>query len=191
MVIRKRLFAIVLAICLIAVYTFFGIDYLGQEEQKEALTTGISDAREALTLIAELPKDTEERLVTAQAGLTAVRNEFPVEVDTTRVVSTIIMLGEECGVKVLPLVTEAWSSSEVNGREYPVFRVEIDVEGEFLDTLDFLSMLESTEFRTLILGYLNISSAGEPLEGSSLDGDTSLMTANMELAVYTRPETYD
>ncbi len=189
--VRKRLLAIMLAICLVAVYVFFGVDYLGQDTQKEVLYRGISDAREALALIAEMPGDTEERLAAVQAGLTAVQNEFPTEVDTTLVVSTILMLGEECGVKVLPLATEAWSSSEVGGHEYPVFRVEIDVEGEFLDTMDFLSMLESTEFKTLILGDLNISSDGGPLGEGSLDGETSLMTANLELAVYARPETYD
>jgi len=190
-VVRKRLLAIVLAIFLIAVYAFFGVDYLDQEAQKEVLTRGISDAREALALIAELPKDTEERLATAQAGLTAVQNEFPTEIDTTLVVSTILRLGEECGVKVLPLVTEAWSGNEVGGHEYPVFRVEIDVEGAFIDTMDFLSMLESTEFKTLILGDLNISSIGEPLGERDLDGETSLMMTNLELAVYVRPETYD
>ncbi len=189
--VRKRLLAIVLAICLLAVYVFFGVDYLDQDAQKEVLARGISDAREALALIVELPRDMEERLATAQAGLTAVQNEFPAEVDTILVVSTIFRLGEECGVKVLPLATEAWSSNEVGGHEYPVFRVEIDVEGEFLDTMDFLSMLESTEFKTLILGDLNISSNGEPLGEKGLDGETSLMAANLELAVYARPETYD
>ena len=177
----SKLLIIILVAALLAVYYLIGTDYLKQRRQNQSLASQISEATQALALVALPPSDLEQRLAAAQDGLDAAENDFAVDTNDTRIVNAILRLAEDTGVNAIPLTTQPWTTEKVADRNYSVFRLNLAVTGTFARVSSFLDRLESGEPGTLVIEYLSV----EKVPGSSGSGsDTGEVSADITIAVY-------
>lgn len=188
---RGKLLIAILITTLLVVYYLFGMDYMKQLKEHEALTSQITDATQVLAQIPELPQDLEPRLAAAQASLAAVQGAFPSQMNSTEVIDTILKLADDTGVKAIPLVTQPWAIEKVGEHDYNVFRLNVAVEGSFSQLVSFVSKLENGELKTLIVENLSVTRVTEEPEEETVPEGTILITASLDLAIYTQPLTSD
>ena len=188
---RSKLLITVLIITLLVVYYLFGMDYMKQRMEHEALTSQIADVVQTLEQIPRPPDDLETRLAVAQASLAAEQSTFPSQMNSTQVINTILKLADDCEVKAIPLVTQLWSMETVGEHSYYVLRLNVAVEGSFSQLLNFVSKLENGEFKTLIVENLSVTRVTEQLEEESTSEGTIPITASLDLAIYTQSPTSD
>jgi len=189
--VRSKLLITILIIILLAVYYLFGTEYMKQCKEHEALTSQITDVTQVLAQIPEPPQDLEQRLEAAQASLAAEQSEFPGEINSNQVINTILELGDDCGVKAIPLVTQPWSVEKVGEHDYYVFRLNVAVQGSFSRLLTFVSELENGESKTLIVENLTVTRVTEQSEEETVPEGTTPITASLNLAIYTQSLTSD
>ncbi len=188
---RSRSLVILLVLALLVVYTYLGMGYMKQRKEHEVLAAHISEVTKALGEIPKPAGDLDEQLVAAQAGLAAEQGEFPGKLNSTRVINTILSIADDCGVRVTPLVTEPWLTEEVGEHDYLVFRLNIAVEGSFQQMASFVSQLENSELKTLLIEDLSVARADEQPEGEGITQTTVPVSAGLSLTIYTRPPTSD
>lgn len=186
----KLLFTVLITILLV-VYAYLGIGYMKQSGEREALTSQITEAIETLREIPKPPQDIEQRLAAAQASLVAEQSIFPIKVNSTEVVNTILELADDSGVKAVPLETEPWSIQDVGERVYYVFRLNVTVEGSLSHLSNFVSKLENGRFRTLVVEDLSVTRVSEPSEEEGVSEGTISVVASLDLAIYTQSLTSD
>jgi hypothetical protein len=136
-------------------------------------------------------------LEAAQTNLAVEQSLFPSQVNTTRVIDTILRLAAECEVKAIPLVTDPWSAENIGEHSYYVFRLNVAVEGSFSQFIIFVSKLENGEFDTLIVENISVtrlsqqpeeeSSEDESTEDEGIAEETIPILASLDIAVYTQP----
>ena len=188
---KGKLLIALLIITLLVVYYLFGMDYMKQRKENEALASQITDAKQALAQIPEPPEDLEQRLAIVQASLTATQGSFPSKMNSTQVVNAILGLADDCKVKAIPLVTQPWSIEDIEEHNYYVLRLNVAVEGSFSHMVSFIGKLENGEFETLIVENLSVTRVGEPPEEESVTEGTILIKASLDLAIYTQSPTPD
>ncbi len=188
LLVRGKLLITILIIVLLVVYYLFGMDYMKQRQEHEALTSQITDVTQTLAQIPELPQDLEQRLAAAQASLAAEQSAFPSQINSTQIINTILQLADDSGVKAIPLVTQLWSIENVGKHGYYVLRLNVTVEGSFSQLVSFVSKLENGEYKTLIVENLSVSEQAE--EESASEG-TIPITASLDLAIYTQSVALD
>jgi hypothetical protein len=184
--VKSKLLITLLIIILLVVYYLFGMDYLEQRNQHESLNYQIAEVTSTLAQIPEPPHDLEPRLAAAQASLTAGQNAFPSKINSTRVINAILELADTCEVKAIPLVTRPWSKESIGEHDYPVFRVNMAIDGSFSRLVNFISKLENGELYTLIVEDLSITSVTEQSEGENVPEGTVHINASLDLAIYTQ-----
>ena len=183
---RKPLI-IILVVALLAVYYILGTDYLKQRREHEALASQITEATRTLAQIPSPPADLEQRLIAARTGLETANNTLPDKLNSTRIVDAILRLADDVGVKAIPLVTQPWTTEDVNGEDYSVFHLNVAATGTFTRLSSFLSRLENGEFETLVMEYVIVDSVDAPFRGEGDYGNTFQVDAGLEIAVYSRP----
>jgi hypothetical protein len=189
---KGRLPISILIIILIVAYTYFGMGYLTQRQEQEALTQQIAEATQSFAKLPEPPQDLEQRLAAAQENLTAKQNAFPSKISSTEVTSNILKLANDCEVKAVPLETQPWSIEKIGEHDYQVLRLELAVEGSFLYLSQFIRELEDGKFETLIVEDLNVTTVEEQSEEeTALERQLTLVTASLDLAIYTQSLTSD
>jgi len=175
---------IILVVALLVVYYLIGSDYLKQRRHNVSLASQITEASQALALIPSPPADLEQQLLAARNDLQSAESAFNADINDTNIVNAILRLAEEIGVKAIPMGTAPWVTENISGRDYSVFRVNLEVTGTFSQMLSFLDRLESGEPETLVIEYLAV----ERVQGLSADsgGNASAapLTANIKIAVY-------
>lgn len=179
---KSKLLIIILIIILLVVYAYFGIDYMKQRNEQEALSLQIAEVTEVLGEMPKPSQDIEQRLEAAQTSLAAEQSVFPSKMNSTQVINTILELADDCQVKAIPLVTQPWSIENIGEHGYYVFRLNVAVEGSFSKLVSFVSKLENGEFKTLIVE--NVSVTRDPEE--SVSGGTISVVAILDLAIYAR-----
>jgi len=196
---RNKLLIILLIIVLLVVYYLFGMDYMKQRKEHEALTSQITDVALALKQIPELPQDLEhdlergleQQLAAAKARLVTEQSAFPSKINSTEVINSILELGDDCEVKAIPLVTQPWSIENVGEHDYYVFRLNVAIEGSFSQLVNFISELENGKFKTLVVENLSVTRAAEQPEGETIPEGTVFVTASLDLAIYSQSLTSD
>lgn len=188
---KRKLLVTLLIIILLVVYYLFGMDYMKQRQEHEALTAQITEVTQALAQIPELPQDLEQRLATAQVRLAAEQSAFPSKMNSTEVINTILELADDCKVKAIPLVTKPWSVENVGEHGYYVLRLSVAIEGSFSQLVSFVSKLENGEFETLMVENLSVTRVSEQSEEESVPEGTIPITASLDLAIYTQSLTSD
>ena len=172
---RNKLVIAILIITLLVVYYLFGMDYIKQRQEQEALTSQITDVAQALEQVPEPPPDLEQRLAAAQASLATTRGAFPTKINSTQLINTILQLADDSGVKAIPLVTGPWSVVMVGEHDYHVLPLNVAVEGSFSQLVNFISKLENGEYKTLILEKVGVTRVQE-----------GTILASLDLAIYTQ-----
>jgi len=184
--VKGKLLIAILIIMLLVVYAYFGVGYINQQKEQKALASQITDVNRTLRQMPEPPHDLEQRLVAAQASLAAEQSAFPLKMNSTEIVDTILRLADDCGVKAIPLITQPWSIESIGEHGYHVLRLDIAVEGSFSQLVSFLSKLENGEFKTLIVEDLSVTRVTEQSEGETVTEGTIPVTASLDLAIYTQ-----
>jgi hypothetical protein len=185
----RKLLITLLIIVLVVVYCRLGIDYLKQDSEREALASQITDATQTLAQMPEPPDYLDQQFLTAQASLAAEQSTFPGEMNSTNIVNTILKLAEECEVKAIPMITQPWTTEEINEYDYSVFRLNVAVAGTFTKMASFLSKLEKGGIPTLIVEDLSVTRVIEPSGEESNAEGTVPINATLDLAIYTQPPT--
>lgn len=184
---KGKLLITLLVIIILVVYAYFGMDYLKQRREHEALASQIADVSQTLSQMPEPPHDMEQRLADAQSELSAEQSVFPGDMNSTRIIDDILKLADDCGIKVLPLATRPWSIENTGEHSYRVFRLDAAVEGNLPQLVSFLSKLEDGEFKTIIVENLSVTRLTEQSGGETTAGGTIPVTARLALAIYTQP----
>jgi hypothetical protein len=104
-----------------------------------------------------------------------------------QIVNDILKLAEAAGVKAIPMVTQPWAAESVKQTDYPVFRLNIAAKGTYDQLAGFINRLENGEPKTLVIGDLTVVWAAELSPGETGAGDTQLLDATMDIAIYGRP----
>lgn len=193
---KSRLAIVILVIILVVVYYRLGMDYMNQRQEQEVLTSQITEVTQALGEIPQPTQNLEQRLEAAQANLAVEQSVFPSQVNTTRVIDTILRLAAECEVKAIPLVTDPWSIENIGEHSYYVFRLNVAVEGSFSQFIIFVSKLENGKFDTLIVENISVTrlsqqSEEESAEDESVAEETIPIMASLDIAIYTQSLTSD
>ena len=175
-----------LIVVLLVVYAYFGIGYLKQRDEQEALASQITEVAQVLREVPQPAQDLERRLEAARASLDAEKNVLPGKMNSTEIVDIILRLADECMVKAIPLTTEQWSTVKIGEYNCCVFRLDIIVQGYFSELVDFLGRLENGELETLIVEDLSVVRVGEGSEEESVSERIVSVTASLALAVYTQ-----
>jgi len=194
--VKSKLPITILIIILAVVYYLLGMDYMNQRQEQAVLTSQITEVTQALSEIPEPPQNLEQRLEAAQANLAVEQSVFPDQVNTTRVIDTILRLADECEVKAIPLVTDPWSLENIGEHSYYVFRLNVAVEGSFSQFIIFVSKLENGEFDTLIVENISVTrlsqqSEEESVEDESVAEEIIPVMASLDIAIYTQSLTSD
>jgi Tfp pilus assembly protein PilO len=172
----------ILILVLLVVYYILGTDYLKQRKQKETLGIQISEGTATLALIPQPPADLDEQLADAQDSLWVIKDTLNIDTNITRIVNRILRLGDETGVKAIPLSTQPWIIERISNQNYSVFRIDLAITGNFTQMAEFLNRLENGEPNTLILEYVKVEKlSGSFLFESPAEGPTS---ADIRVAVY-------
>ncbi len=183
---RKALITI-LILALLVVYYIIGTDYLKQRDQKESLTAQISETNAALSLIPQPPADLDEQLAAAQDSLESLKDTLIIDTNVTRIVNSILRLADEIGVKAIPLSTQPWILERVSNQDYAVFRIDIEVTGNYSQMVSFLYRLENGEPMTLVLEDLKVEKVtGSFLLESPVEGPVD---AKIGIVVFAPPAT--
>ncbi len=180
----RNILIIILVVALVVVYYFVVSDYLKQGDQQETLEAQIAETTAALALIPQPPADLEARLAAAQDGLEATQSSFVIDTNNTQIVNRILEMAVMSGVKAIPLATHPWVIESVSNQNYSVFRLDIEVTGNYLQLVSFLNQLENGEPKTLIIEHLTVDIApGSSLLESPIR-NTLPVKANIKIAIY-------
>lgn len=193
---KSRLAIVILVVILVVVYYRLGTDYMNQRQEQEELTSQITEVTQAVGEIPQPTQNLEQLLEAAQANLAVEQSLFPSQVNTTRVIDTILRLAAECEVKAIPLVTDPWSIENIGEHSYYVFRLNVAVEGSFSQFIIFVSKLENGKFDTLIVENISVTrlsqqSEEESTEDESVAEETIPIMASLDIAIYTQSLTSD
>ena len=183
---KSKLLIAFLIIILLVVYYLFGMDYMKQRKQHEALTSQIADVPRTLAQIPKPPENLEQQLAAARASLAAEQSAFPSKMNSTQIINTILKLADDCEVKAIPLITDPWSTENVGEHDCRVFRLNVAVQGSFSHLVSFISKLENGELKTLIVEDLSVTRTTKQSEGESIHEGTIPISASMDLAIYTQ-----
>lgn len=183
---RKALIAI-LIIAVLAAYYIIGTGYMNRSSQKETLVAQVTAANAALALVPLPPTDLEEQLADTEDRLQALEETLNIDGNITRIVDRILRLAEETGVKAIPLSTQPWASEVYEDQDYSVFRIDLEVSGNFTQMVNFLNRLENGEPGTLVLEHVNVEKESGTLLSES--PDEGPVTGNIRIAIYTSAAT--
>jgi hypothetical protein len=172
-----RWLAALLVLALLAAYIFLGTGYLKQNNHSKAQLSELSSLRAVLVMLPEIPTDLNDRLAAARAVLATAENAFASETDGTTIIDTVLRLADEAGVKGVPLSSQPWTEEQISNRIVSVFRLSVEVTGNFQQIHHYLELLDSSSLKTMAVKYIKVVRA-------SVKPD-ALMTASLDIAVYT------
>jgi len=168
-------------------YAYFGMDYLRQSDALSALTAELADAAEELTQApAHSRNDLDEQLAAAEATLSEARSEFPSEIDRTQAIDAILKLASDSGVKTLALVAQPWATVSIQGSDYRVIQLDLEIEGSFSQVVSFITELENEALKTLVINEVRVTTEEDISHGNNVT-----ITAKLVLATYARAATTD
>jgi hypothetical protein len=156
------------------------MDYIKQRQGHEALITQITETARTLARTPPPPQDLEARLAAAKSSLAAAQSALPRDINSTRVINTILKLADTCHVSAIPLVTKPWSKENI-GTGYYAFRLNIVVKGTFTQVASFVSQLENGELQTLVIESFRVVG-----DVATTNEETAQVQAILDLAIYSQ-----
>ena len=183
---RLKLIITLAAIVLLVLYGYFGLGYLKGRNEHKVLASQTADISQTLSQVSEPAEDQEQRLSDLRARLAAEQNVFPDKLNSTQIINDIFRLADECGIKAIPIVTQPWSTEYIGQHDYSIFRLNISAEGDLPQLLSFVSILEESEYSTLIIEDVSVSAVREQFPGDNATQEIKPFTASLDVAVYTQ-----
>ena len=174
----RRLFPTVLSIGLLIICVYFLIDTMSQQNEQKTLRTQITDAIEMIGLIPEVPSDLEQRLADIEASLVSEQSDLPGQVNTTQVIDTLVDMVGASQVSMVSLATTPWSLVNIEGYNYLIFIINLDIGGELDNIGAFLRTLESDLPESVSVQHLTVTGDAEQVI------ESTLVTTSLEIIIY-------
>jgi len=187
----RKLLILILVVVLLVVYSLVGTNYQKQRRQREVLMSQITGVTQTLAQVSPPPADLEQRLISAQEELNAVKSSFPSYTNSTRIINAILKLADKVGVKAIPLTTQPWTIESVKDQDYSVFRLNLAVTGTFTQLSSFLSNLETGKPETLVIEYMSVNRLSGHSEGGGAASDNIQVNAGLKIAIFALPPSAD
>lgn len=181
----RRLFLTVLSIGLLIICVYFLIDTMSQQNEQETLRTQITDAIEMIALIPEVPSDLEQRLADIEASLVSEQSNLSGQVNTTQVIDTLLDMAGASQVSVVFMSTTPWSLVNIEGYNYLIFTINLDIEGELDNLVAFLRTLESELPESLSVQHLTVAGDTEQII------KPTSVTASLDIVIYAQAPVSD
>ncbi|MDD5189557.1 MAG: hypothetical protein PHE50_00760 [Dehalococcoidales bacterium] len=177
---RTKYLSYALVAALLIGIVYIGMGYFKAVKTQNDLKSQNETALHLLGLVPKPAADLEQRLAAAQHDNAAAKASIlPAKSDTTRIITDILSAGDSAGVKVLPLTTDQWRTTGVNGQNYRVLDINITVEGELAQVKNFIELLYGSSFNTVAIGGFNFSRMAPP--STAIQGE-------VQVTVFTLPE---
>ncbi len=174
----RKLFPTVLSIGLLIICVYFLIDTMSQQNERKTLRTQITDAIEMIALIPEVPSDLEQRLADIEASLVSEKSNLPGQVNTTQVIDMLVDMTGASQVSVVSMATAPWSFINIEGYNYLIFTINLDIEGELDNIGAFLRTLESDLPESVSVQHLTVTGDAEQVI------EPALVTTSLEIVIY-------
>lgn len=183
---RKTILIIAVVVALMAGYYWLGTTYLQEQKLNDLLTVNVDAATRQLADIPVPDKDLQQRLNEAQVEMAAAEDAFPVQPSTTEIINTILQAADDLGLKAIPMETRPWGAEAFDDYEVYVFQMNFIVSGASASLTEFLTWLESGQIATLVIEYISIEKADPATYQESLADNSTLVRADLDIAVYAR-----
>lgn len=157
------------------------IDTAG-EEQIAGLTGNISALEQQIDEITLPADDLDAKLVALEAELALTQEGFPATVDRNEVTDYLLKTAEECGVQILPLVSEGWSEENI-GQSYNVLSLSAIAEGSLTDVKKFITCLQNGRYKTLTIPDCTVER--KDTKTISSNEDEMQVTVDIKIGIYT------
>ncbi|HEY40836.1 MAG TPA: hypothetical protein G4O18_03140 [Dehalococcoidia bacterium] len=182
----NKLAIILIGIVLLVVYGLLAMDYMKQGPEHERLLSEIEEINQSREALPEPSTYFSEQLVVIQAALDAESVTIPGEINSTDVLDTILSLADDIGVKAIPLITQPWMEVHIGVNTYSILRINVDITGLFSSVKNYVSRLESGDFKTLIVESLIVNVDYGDGEEVYAGGSTPVV-ASLDVAVFAKP----
>ncbi|MBN1191107.1 MAG: hypothetical protein JXA46_15225 [Dehalococcoidales bacterium] len=179
---------VAVALILILAVAFGGIiysDYLGQTARAESVSMEIQNDKNAGKIISKEIQIINSDIAEIDGKIEKLRDEIerekdflPEIVDSNKILRDIIILGEKCYVSIIPISVQEWYEAQIEGYNYRVLKVNLEITGRQGDVQEFISRTQNTDYHTLTINCVMLRRPSDPL-------DTNII-ADMKLAVYVR-----
>ncbi len=191
----KIIMAIVIVAAL-AVGAVFINDYFDKADRAEALAQQIqTDSNNLSTLSVRTREmndeiqETTEKTNQVLDDLADASRAVPEAINPNIIINGLLVLGQSHEVTVIPLSAQPWSGVKIGNNEYQVFRMSLEIYGEYEDTVQFIKELNDL-YETLAVESLSLEKSLETPEPDPETGEEqdpfTVITANLRLAVYAR-----
>jgi hypothetical protein len=183
--VKKRLLVTVLGIGLLAICAYFLIGTISQHSEQEALRTQISDTNDMIALIPEVPSDLQQRLADIETSLVSEQSKLSGQVNTTQVIDAVLDMASANQISVVFISTAPWALVNIEGYDYLIFTINLDIEGELDSLTAFLRTLESELPESVSVQHLVVAGDAEQVI------ESSLVTASLEIEIYAQAPASD
>ncbi|MDD5701449.1 MAG: hypothetical protein PHU23_05295 [Dehalococcoidales bacterium] len=155
-----------LAVIIIAVIITGGIffsGYIDESGAAKALQTKVDNDNKTASVIDNKNKSLEmelreinKRAAEIQESIEAASLEISAAVNPNMITEEVIYTGERNQVTVIPLNTRDWNNVKIEGHQYQVFKMEIEVNGEQAHVIEFLYALQSLKNQPLVIEKVSL-----------------------------------
>ena len=137
-----------------------------------------SDAIETIALIPEVPSGLEQRLADIEARLVSEQSNLPGQANTTQIIDTVLDMAGASQVSVVFISTTPWSSTNIEGYNYLIFTIHLDIEGGLDNLVAFFRTLESELPDSLSVQHLTVAGDTEQII------EPTSVTASLDIVIY-------
>jgi|GEM_PF-3507970 len=174
-------------------------DYYSESSAADAISTQIQNTQKNVAIIYSQTRSVEaevldltKRYSDVQAAIEAEKNLMPDKMNSNDIVESILLLGKEKHVNVIPLSTDDWTPVKIDKHDYHVFRMKVELNGDEKDIIEFLERLQYSIYQTLVVEDIRLVKTIEtPVPtGTPVPTFTPVpfetVKANLSLAIYAK-----
>jgi hypothetical protein len=152
------------------------------KSQIDYLITNTNMVLQQTARLEQPPDDLKSRLEAVKDEFAAIQADFPNTVDRNEVIDYILEVAGECGVQILPLISDGWTEQAL-GQSYNVLTVSATAEGNLGDVKKFMTNLQNGKYSTLTIPQCVVARGSAP--GIPADSDAIYVSVNMRIGIYT------
>ena len=179
--ISKTGWTILIVSILVIALGSLGMAYIQQNSEQDRLEAAISEATVELDefILDEHHADRdalEKRLSQMLSEHEAAKGVLSPAIESIDITGDLFRIAELCNVEIVKISSSPFSENDVNGLNFYVLPIKIDVEGEITDIIEYLNKLDS-DFTT---GFVESVETSVPEAGSGEE-----TSASIQIKMYT------
>ncbi|MCR4393508.1 MAG: hypothetical protein NUV31_03950 [Dehalococcoidales bacterium] len=174
-------------------------DYYDESANADSISSQIQNTQKNIAIVSAQTRNLEaelsdftKRYANAQAAIEAEKNMMPDKMNSNSIVRSVLLLGQEKRVSVIPLSTRDWTTVKIDKHDYHVFRMDLELNGEESDIIEFIDKLQYSLYQTLVVEDVYVIKNRETPEPSGTPTPTATpvsvetVRANLSLAIYAK-----